>query len=91
MTTLEQFRWHAVAVFSVTALAERIRAAVWRQKHRVHQAEEASHDDGYVLRSPSRPIPRPRPGRVALARLLDADCQSCHGFGCDMCAGTGLA
>jgi hypothetical protein len=27
---------------------------------------------------------------IALMRLLDADCPSCRGFGCTVCAGTGL-
>jgi hypothetical protein len=28
---------------------------------------------------------------LALKRILNADCPSCRGFGCETCAGTGIA
>src|SRR6266508_4482736 len=84
---VERLHWHAVTVLAVGVLAERAGVGVWRRRGpRRRNAPSESID--VPDRSPApRSAPTPRARRIELARLLDADCQSCHGHGCEVCGG----
>jgi hypothetical protein len=58
---------------------------LWRGQASVMSEKEPSFE--------AQPLPaKPAQARrsIVLMRLLDADCPSCRGFGCTVCAGTGL-
>jgi hypothetical protein len=53
-----------------------------------HAAMSREEHPPMVRPMPVKPIRARRP--IVLMRLHDADCPSCRGFGCTVCAGTGL-
>jgi hypothetical protein len=77
-----------VAFLVAMILAERCIIGLWHRPHRT-QTSSLQGDHAEASRDPlTRQAQRRLP--LALKRALGVECPSCHGYGCETCAYTGL-
>jgi hypothetical protein len=88
MTAFGRLQWQTLSAVRVAALIEHL--ACWRRRmDGTTPAKAESGAGGEMARCSQADVAR-RARRVAMARLLHADCAACRGLGCVVCAGTGL-